>query len=75
MEKRLLLVKYRGKRKQKDMAKMYGVSQQVWSRWECGIATPSVTTMKRLEDDIGKPMEKIFFDVFNTPKASKSNPA
>jgi len=71
MAKRSLLVKYRGKRKQKEMADMYGVSQQVWSRWENMQAAPSVINMKRLEDDIGKPMEKIFFDVFNTFKASK----
>ena len=66
MAKRALLVKYRGKRSQREMADLYDVSQQVWSRWENGIATPSVINMKRLENDIGKPMEKIFYDVFNT---------
>ena len=66
--KRELLKKFRGKNTQADMAKRYNVTQQVWSRWENGIQKPKTLTMKKLETDIGSPMEEIFFDVFNTLK-------
>ena len=70
---RPLLVEYRGKRSQEEMGKLYNMAQQVWGRWELGQAKPSVVTMKRLGDDIGKPMEEIFFDVFNTQWVSSDN--
>lgn len=63
--KREILIRFRGSRSQTEMANMYGVSQQAWSLWELGEKTPTVLTMKRLENDIGLPMEEIFFDVFN----------
>lgn len=59
------LVKFRGKRTQTEMADLYGVSQQAWSLWERGEKTPSILIMKKLETDIGVPMEEIFFDFFN----------
>ena len=64
--KREILISYRGNRSQEEMARKYNVSQQVWSRWENGDAKPKVETIKKLEMDIGKPMECIFFDVFDT---------
>jgi DNA-binding XRE family transcriptional regulator len=67
--KRNLLVYFRGKRSQREMGEIYGVSQQSWARWEqAGNYKPNIITMKKLENDIGKPMEKIFFDIFNTKK-------
>ena len=63
--KRQRLINFRGNRNQKEMADIYGVSQQLWSCWENGTSTPSPRLMKRLEDDIKVPMEEIFFDVFN----------
>ncbi|WP_303017612.1 helix-turn-helix domain-containing protein [Mitsuokella jalaludinii] len=71
--KREVLVSYRGHRSQEEMGKLYNVSQQVWSRWENGTAKPRVEIMKQLEEDIGVPMETIFFDVFNTSKALNTN--
>lgn len=71
--KREVLVSYRGHRSQEEMGKLYNVSQQVWSRWENGTAKPRVEIMKQLEEDIGMPMEDIFFDVFNTSKALNTN--
>lgn len=68
--KREILIKFRGKRVQAEMARLYGVSQQAWSMWERGEKKPSVLVMKRLEDDIGIPMEEIFFDVFSKEKFS-----
>ena len=68
---RARLIEYRGEHSQKEMGDRYGVTQQVWSRWEKGLAKPNVVTMKRLEEDIGVPMEEIFFDVFDTQKALK----
>ena len=62
---RELLIQYRGKKSQKTMAEKYGVSQQTWSFWESGKATPSPAMMKRIATDSKKPMEKIFFDAFN----------
>lgn len=66
--KRIKLIEYRGDKSQSEMAKLYHVSQQAWSKWERGEMTPTITIMKRLEKDIGIPMEIIFFDVFNNPK-------
>lgn len=63
--KRDLLIKFRGKRTQVEMAKLYGVTQQAWSMWERGENTPTLLTMKQLEKDVGYPMEEIFFDYFN----------
>jgi DNA-binding XRE family transcriptional regulator len=67
--KREKLIDYRGKRSQADMATIYGVSQQAWNRWESGTATPRPHLMKKLEMDIGIPMEIIFADVFNNQMA------
>ena len=66
--KREHLIAFRGKRTQAEMASQYGVTQQSWSLWERGENTPSLPIMKQLEDDIGIPMEDIFFDVFNNNK-------
>lgn len=63
--KRELLVSFRGNRSQAEMAKIYGVSQQLWSCWETGISAPSTPIIKRLETDSGIPMEKLFFDLFD----------
>ena len=59
--KRQILIDFRGNRNQTEMAKIYGVSQQLWSRWENGTSTPLPHLMKRLENDIKIPMEEIFF--------------
>ena len=66
--KREQLISFRGTRTQTEMANIYGVTQQAWSMWERGENTPSPTIMKRLEEDIGIPMEVIFFDAFNNNK-------
>lgn len=58
------LIKYRGKRSQEEMAKMYGISQQAWSKYENGTAVPSPSIMLRIERDSGIKMEDIFFDKF-----------
>ena len=71
--KRQILIDFRGNKSQEEMAKSYGVTQQVWSRWENGTQKPKVETMKRLEDDVGIPMEEIFFDVFDTEKVSNAS--
>ena len=63
--KRQKLIDFRGNKTQSAMAKEYGVSQQTWSYWEIGTFTPPPHIMKRLENDVGIPMEEIFFDVFN----------
>ena len=65
------LIKYRGKRSQEEMAKMYGVSQQAWSKYENGTAVPSPSIMLRIERDSGIKMEDIFFDKFKQPTVVK----
>ena len=70
--KRKALIAYRGARSQSEMAKRYGVSQQLWSCWESGISAPSIPIIKKLEDDSGIPMEKLFFDLFD--KETRLNP-
>ena len=57
--KREKLIKFRNGKSQKEMAKRYGVTQQIWSRWETGVRTPRIENMKRLEDDIGIPISLI----------------
>lgn len=64
--KREKLIEFRGSRSQSEVASHYGISQQMWSQLENGVARPNVLIMKRLEDDIGIPMEAIFPDVFTT---------
>ena len=65
------LIKYRGKRSQEEMAKMYGVSQQAWSKYENGTAVPSPSIMLRMERESGIKMEDIFFDKFKQPNVVK----
>lgn len=67
--KREQLISFRGMRTQAEMANLYGVTQQAWSMWERGENTPSLPVMKKLEEDIGIPMEDIFFDSFNNKKS------
>jgi transcriptional regulator with XRE-family HTH domain len=64
---REMLIQYRGKRSQKEMAEKYGVSQQLWSFWELGKSTPKPHIMKKIALDSKKPMEKIFSDAFYPP--------
>ena len=71
--KRDALISYRGKRSQAEMAQLYGVSQQLWSCWEKGITSPSLPIIKKLEEDSGVPMEKLFFDLFD--KETRLKPA
>ena len=71
--KREALIAYRGGRSQAEVAKRYGVSQQLWSCWKSGVSAPSIPIIKRLEDDSGVPMEKLFFDLFN--KETRLKPA
>lgn len=59
------LIKFRGDRSQEEMGKKYGVSQQLWSKWERGICCPSPAMMLQLEKDSGIPMETLFFETFN----------
>lgn len=61
------LIRYRGERSQEEMAKMYGISQQAWSKYENGTAVPSPSIMLRIEKDSGMKMEDIFFDKFKQP--------
>ena len=68
--KRKLLVKYRGKRSQSEMGKLYGVSQQTWATWENGISSPKIPTMKRIEVDSGFPMSQIFLDLFTIKRGN-----
>ncbi|MGM9571246.1 MAG: helix-turn-helix transcriptional regulator [bacterium] len=65
------LIHFRGKRSQLEMAALYNVSQQAWSKWENGTACPSPATMLLLEKDSGIPMEELFFDSFNNLKKLK----
>ena len=65
--KRQQLIKFRGSRNQEEMAKKYGVSQQLWSCWENGTSKPLPHIMKKIENDSKLPMEQIFPDVFYPP--------
>lgn len=63
--KQNLLKILRGDKSQVEMAKEYGVSQQCWQSWETGRTVPDNSTMLRMENNFGVPMEHIFFDSFN----------
>ena len=55
----------RGMKSQKQMAEIFGVSQQAWSKWEAGTASPCKALMLEIERFFNLPMEVIFFEVFN----------
>ena len=59
------LKELRGLKSQKKMAEIFGVSQQAWSKWESGAASPCKALMLEIERYFKMPMEAIFFDVFN----------
>lgn len=59
------LIRYRGDRSQEEMASIYGVSQQTWSCWENGKATPTAKLMSKISKDAGLPVEVLFLDIFN----------
>lgn len=67
--KRVKLIEFRGERTQAEMAKLYGVTQQAWWKWENGETVPEPATMLRLEQDSGVSMEQLFFDAFNNLKS------
>lgn len=71
--KREALIAYRGKRSQADIAKQYGVSQQLWSCWETGVSAPTLPIAMRLSEDSGVPLERLFFDLFD--KETRLNPS
>lgn len=60
-----LLEILRGQKSQMEMATVYGVSQQAWSKWEKGYTVPENGTMLQMERDFKIPMEIIFFKSFN----------
>lgn len=72
MTKRVPLINARGNRTQKEIAILCGVKQQTYSHWETGRATPSIKKMITLEQILGVPKEKLFFDVFNSSYELKS---
>ena len=69
-----LLKILRGQRSQSDMAEIYGVSQQAWSKWENGMSLPKIATMKQIELDSGVPMEYFFSDAFTTLSFNQLKP-
>ena len=60
------LIKARGKQNQVQIAQECGVSQQTYSHWERGRATPSIQKMIILERVLGVPKEVLFLDIFNS---------
>lgn len=62
------LIAFRGNRSQEEIARHYNVSQQAWSKYERGIATPPPALMLQLEKDSKIKMEVLFFDAFNYKK-------
>lgn len=59
--KRERIVFFRGARSQLEMAEKYQVTQQTWSNWELGKASPDISTMKQMELDSGIPIGELFF--------------
>lgn len=64
--KRVNMIKARGKRPQREIAKMCEVAQQTYNHWELGRATPPAEKMVVLERVLGVPKEELFFDIFNS---------
>mgnify|MGYP000365100319 FL=1 len=60
---RKYLIKYRGKRTQKEMAKKYNVTQQTWCNWEQGKSCPRIPIMKKIEKDSGYSIKSLFFEL------------
>lgn len=65
MSVRKALIDYRGKRSQETMAELFGVSQQTWSAWEVGRATPPAKTMQKIAKMSKKSIKTLFPDIFN----------
>jgi transcriptional regulator with XRE-family HTH domain len=62
------LVHFRGEKSQEEIAKIYGVSQQAWSKYERGLMLPSFRLMLQLEKDADVPMEDLFFETINNQR-------
>ena len=62
---RKALIAYRGVRSQEKMGKLFGVSQQTWSAWEVGRATPPAKTMQKIAKMSNQSSETLFLDIFN----------
>lgn len=70
---RTKLIEYRGNRSQSQMAIIYGVTQQAWSKWENATSAPLPMIMKKIEIDSGISMEELFPDLFNNLELLKLN--
>ena len=48
----MVLIKYKeeNQKTQIDMAKMFKVSLSSYRNWECGVTTPSESSMKRIKE-------------------------
>lgn len=55
------LIRFRGSRSQKEMAKRYGVSQQAWSQYETGEIMPKPAIMLKIAEDAGLDAKDLFF--------------
>lgn len=67
------LIKYRGKRSQREMASIYKVTQQSWSNWENGNEFPRAETMYQISKDAGMSIEELFFNIKNKEKLLKNS--
>ena len=67
------LISFRADRSQQEMAEMYNVSQQAWSKWERGVGFPRPALLIRLEADSGVPISELFFDHADNLLLSKNN--
>ena len=67
------LIAFRAERSQQEMAEIYNVSQQAWSKWERGVGFPRLPLLLRLEADAGVPINELFFDHSNNLMLSESN--
>lgn len=67
------LIAFRADRSQQEMAEMYNVSQQAWSKWECGVGFPRPHLLIQLEADSGVPISELFFDHSNNQMLLENN--
>ena len=64
--KRVKIIEFRGNRSQIEMANIYGVSQQAWSKYENGTTKPELELMVKISNDMGEKIEDIFLNQSTT---------
>lgn len=74
LSERLIELRRERNLSQEELAEVLNVSRQAVSRWETGLAAPSLDKLQFLAEFYGITIDELFYSVEEKPKAQEQEP-